>query len=154
MEVTAWVAPSTWSCWPPSRSTTRRWSSPSWTFKPSSSMCFDAMITTIISYSLSSSGEVGLSSGPSSLHVTFSKHHLPNIFPCGWYWGRFAFLEKFRVVWNLIWILFNKHSGWMLKSEFQTLHALTLILDDQIHCHLFWLLSHCTDSPQLVLIIF
>ena len=39
------------------------------------------IITTIIFQSLSSSGEVGLPLGPSGLHVTFSKHHLPNILP-------------------------------------------------------------------------
>ena len=40
-----------------------------------------ALFTTIVDHSLSSSGEVGLSSSPCSLHVTFSKHHLPNILP-------------------------------------------------------------------------
>ena len=44
---------------------------------------FVALFTTIVDHSLSSSGEVGLPSGPSSLHVTFSKHHLPNILPGG-----------------------------------------------------------------------
>ena len=42
-----------------------------------------ALFTTIVDHSLSSSGEDGLPYGPSSLHVTFSKHHLPNILPGG-----------------------------------------------------------------------